>query len=429
MVLRHWEHSGHSNFFTDCHGGTMFTKMSASSYRISDFRFSWENPFIFWDFDEDRISEMALRMLDIPHTRKDKNSSEYFKGIAEDDDIVYSEKINYVAMSWDLDNDNGQGNECDFDFSLCYEGEGFNYSDQVNNFKSLRGLPDADTLIYDAKWRQLTQLIFPTRETALDLTFNRGKWNKVRFVFDDEDDCNRWERVELYDPGEIFVTGKNKGGLDNNGQADIVGDRGEFDMDFSGEGNFYIAAFDGKIHLFGAEWGAWRIDQTAYSFQDFGGLYDLWSHDRIQLPPIKFATVKYSDSNANGFFDLIEYDLNGDTIFDEKISLDLLGIDDTQQVISTEGMTYSDFQNLFKLITEKNWERAQFAITLAEKRGLSSCWYASWKNPRSLHEKYDYAFWINFYIYKDLRYWAKTNTSKVKYVESIKHIIPATGVY
>lgn len=420
MNMRPWEHSGHSNFFTDYHGNTMFTKMSISSFRVSDFRFSWENPFIFWDYDKDGLSEMALRMLDIPHFRPGNNDDSLFLKADDKIDVLYSKKISYVAIAYDLDNDNGQGNEFDFDMSLCFEGDGFDYSDQVNKYKSLRGLPDADTFLYDPSWRQLTEMVFPNRQTALDLTFNRGKWNHCRFVFDEDDDCNRWERVELYDPKNIFISGSGKGGLDNNPQADAAGDRGEFDMDFSGKGNLYIGGFDNRIHLLGAEWGAWRIDQTAFSFQGFGGLYDLWSPSRIQLKPGEFGTVKYADTDNNGFFDLIQYDLDGDTIFEESVSLKELNIDDRQQVIQTSGMSYPDFQSLFKNITEKNWERALQSIAVAKKNGLSTDWYAFWKSPRTLWEKYDYANWLNFYVYNDLRQLSKLKHDR-KLSDKIDH--------
>lgn len=408
LVMRPWEHNGHSNFFTDYHGNNLFTKMSYSSFRISDFRFSWENPFIFWDYDNDGMSEMALRMIDLPKFRNQTKTDTLFRNTDDKLDVKFSEKINYVAIAYDLDNDNGQGNEFDFDMSLCFEGEGFSYSDQINKYKSLRGLPDADKLLFDPSWRQLKELVFPNRKTALDLTFNRGKWNKCRFVFDEDDDCNRWERVEFYEPKKLFVAGATKGGLDNNPQADVIGDRGEFDMDFSGKGNLYVGVFDGRIHLNGAEWGAWRIDQTALSFQGFGGLYDHWAGSRIEREPRKFGTVKYSDTDNNGFFDLIRYDLDGDTIFEESVSLKALNIDDKQPIISTAGLKYADFQHIFKKLTENNWARAQQAIEIAQKYGTTTDWYNFWKNPRTLHEKYDYAYWLNFYIYQDLRQLAKS---------------------
>lgn len=403
LIMRPWEHNGHSNFFTDYHGNTLFTKMSYSSFYISDFRFSWENPFIFWDFDKDGMSEMSLRMLDIPVFRNKDTEDKQFKNIDKNTDVLFSKKINYVALSYDLDNDNGQGNEFDFDMSLCFEGDGFDYQDQVNKYKSLRGLPEADTLLFDSKWRQLKEVVFPNRKNALDLTFNRGKWNKCRFVFDEDDDCNRWERVEFYEPKDLFTIGVRKGGLDNNEQSDAIGDRGEFDLDFSGKGNLYIGGFDNKIHLNGAEWGAWRIDQTALYFQGMGGLYDLWRPDRLQKISESFGAIKYTDTDNNGFFDTIEYDLNGDTVFEETVSLRELNIDDRQNIISTSKMSYTDFNKLFIEITNKNWSRAQEAIQIAKQFGLSTDWYNFWKNPRTIWEKYDYAYWLNFYIYNDLR--------------------------
>ncbi|MFQ6927807.1 MAG: hypothetical protein ACLRS8_06770 [Parabacteroides merdae] len=63
------------------------------------------------------------------------------------------------------------------------------------------------------------------------MTFKEGKWDKVWFTYDEDDDCNRWERVELYQPRDPFKVGKNQGGIDNNGQADPAGDRGEWDED------------------------------------------------------------------------------------------------------------------------------------------------------------------------------------------------------
>jgi len=306
-----------------------------------------------------------------------------------------------------LDNDNGQGNEFDFDMSLRLKGPGFDYSDQVHPYKSLRGLPEANKFFYDARWRQIEELIYPDRKTAWDLIFNKGQWTDCCLVFDEDDDCNRWERVEFYDPKDLYLFGRNKGGLDNNAQADEMGDRGEWDADFSGRAQLYIGTFDDRIHLFGAEWGAWRIDQTAFSFQEFGGIYDRWKGSRIQLEPEKFAVVKYTDTDLNGFIDLIEYDLDGDKIMEDKISLKELEIDDKCELIQTSGMNYTDFQNLFTRITEKIWNRAMEAILIARDYQINPDWYSFYMSPRTKQEKYDYGYWLNFYIYQDLRFMAK----------------------
>jgi hypothetical protein len=407
--MKAWEHNGHSNFFEDYHGNTLFLKMHASTFRISDLRFSWENPFLFYDTDDDGLSEWTIRLVDTPHFRPKTDESAEFSKVNPEFDVIYSEKIDWVGISWDLDNDNGQGNEFDFDMSLRFTGPGFGYADQVHKFKTLRGLQEANRLMYDSRWRKMDELIYPDHQSAWPLVFEKGEWTECRLVFDEDDDCNRWERVEFYDPRNLFKSGQNGGGLDHNGQADTAGDRGEFDLDSSGEGKLYIGSFDGRIHLYGAEWGAWRIDQTAISFQGFGGLYDRWKGGRIQRNPEKFATVKYTDTDLNGFIDQLEYDLDGDTIFEEKVSLKELEIPDAASVINTSKMNYHDFQELFRSVAEKQFARAQHVITIAKNLDINPVWYAFWMNPRTLYEKYEYGYWLNFYLYNDIRQWASVN--------------------
>ncbi|MRX76944.1 hypothetical protein GJU39_12690 [Pedobacter petrophilus] len=400
-----WEHNGQANFFEDYHGNTSFIKTHASSFRIEDLKFGWENPFLFYDNDGDHLSEMAIRFLNTPTFRPADNLNPLFNNINKEYDLHFNGLMDYVGITWDLDNDNGPGNEFDFDMSLLLKGKGFDYSKQINRFKTLKGIgKQADFLFYDKRWRALDELIFPNRENAWDLTFKKGDWNYCSLVFDEDDDCNRWERVEFYEPKDLFKMGKSNGGLDNNPQADVIGDRGEFDTDFSGKGKLYVGAFDGKIHLNGAEWGAWRVDQLANSFQGYGGLYDRWKgKGRMQTEPDKFALLKYEDTDNNGFFDKILYDLDGDKIFEDSVSFTKLGIDDRQATMESESFTLKNGQEIFKTITENNWKRAQEAIALSEKIGLSTHWYSFYKSPLSLHQKYEYAYWLNFYIYKDMR--------------------------
>ncbi len=415
VVLRCWEHNGHSNFFQDYHGNTLFLKMHASSFRIADTRYNWENPFIFYDYDNDNLSEMAIRMLDIPYfrPRPGKDPNKRFDSVDKEIDVIFSKKITWVSIAWDMDNDNGQGNEFDLDMTLHFRGEGFDYSDQVHKFNNLRGLPAADKYLYDPRWRQMTELIYPDEKVSYDMTFQKGKWDQCWFIFDEDDDCNRWERVELYQPLDLFKTGSKQGGLDNNQQSDAIGDRGEFDLDNSGKGKLYISPIDGRIHLYGAEWGAWRIDQKAAYFQGYGGLYPpMKEKKRLYPDPDSWATVKYSDIDNNGFFDLIEYDLDGDTIFEEKISLIELGIDDKGPVFDPATMKYADFNQLFKTVTDSIWQRAQDALSVAKEMKLNSSWYAFWKQPHTQFEKYSYGYWLNFYIYKDLQHLARINKDK-----------------
>lgn len=410
IALCNWYHNGFSNFYTDYHGNTLFLKMHASSFHIDDLRYSWENPFLFYDKDGDRLTEMTVRLLDNPKFRpKQADKADSRNGIEPKREVLFSKKITYAAFSYDVDNDNGAGNEFDLDMSLRFTGKGFDYSDQVHKLGKIKRLKQADKLIYDARWRNIEELIYPNQDNAQELVFTRGEWNSCWFVFDEDDDCNRWERVEFYEPRDISKIGRGKGGLDNNAQSDAVGDRGEWDMDCSGKGNLYIAPFDGRIHLYGAEWGAWRIDQNAHYYQGYGGLYPPIQHVRLQDEPDSWATIRYKDTDNNGFFDLIEYDLDGDFIFETQVSLKELGIDDKAPIYDISKMSYDDVRNLFNTATDKIWNTSQQAIAVAQKMGISTAWYAFYKHPRSLFERYQYGYWLNFYIYKDLRHWGTLN--------------------
>ena len=318
-----WSHIGHANFFSDYHGNNLFLKMHGSPYHIDNISYNWENPFIFYDYDNDGLTEFTIRLVDTPNFRPKNGYSGIFDDIDDKYEISFTKKIDWVAFSWDLDNDNTYGKEFDFDMSVHFRGEGFDYSDQKHTFNSLKGLESANKLLWDDSWRKNVELIYADQNAAFDLVFGRGnnKYNESWFVFDEDDDCNRWERVEFYEPKDLYTIGLRKGGIDNNAQSDAIGDRGEWDLDNSGNGNLYISKFDGRIHLYGAEWGCWRIDQTAYCYQGFGGLYDKWAFHRMTEEPEIFGLVKYTDTDKNGFIDLIEYDLDGNQDFEEKVSL------------------------------------------------------------------------------------------------------------
>lgn len=249
--LRAWLHNGEADFFKDYHGRSAFMKMHSSPEKINDTRLNWENPFLFYD-DKDGLTEMAIRLVDSP------------EGIAGSENVKdvtrFSGTIDWVSIALDMDNDNSAGHEFDFDMTLSFRGEGSDYMNQKHPFKNMRGLPEADQYFLDSRWRQMNEPIYPDHEAAWDLIFKKGKWKEIYFVWDEDDDCLRWERVELYEPKNPFFIGQDKDGIDNHRQSDALGDRGEWDLNNSGKGNLYIGKFDNKLHLYGAEWGCWRID-------------------------------------------------------------------------------------------------------------------------------------------------------------------------
>ncbi len=408
LTIQAWEHSGHANFYKDYQGNSTFLKMHASSFRINDLRYNWENPFIFYDDDKDGLSDWAIRLVDTPVFRDKEDANELgFDNIDTAYDVRFTKKINYAALTWDLDKDNSAGNEFDFDMSMLFRGNGFTYEHDKYELKNWKGLLQADTFLFDTRWRNLDHLFFPNRYIAYSSVLKKGDWQETRLVFDEDDDCNRWERVEFYDPKDLFISGTEKGGLDHNKQADVAGDRGEFDLDNSGKGQLYIGSWDSKIHLYGAEWGAWRIDQLAYAFQGFGGNYERWGRERLERGLSVFPTVYYRDTDLNGFFDFIAYDLNGDRIFEDSVSFIKLGIDDKASLINISTFKYTDFQKLFETAAMKSWEQSQKALKVAKACGIDTYWYNFYTFPKSLHQRYEFGYWLSFYLYQDLRHQAK----------------------
>lgn len=403
--LRCWLHSGQADFYTDYHGNSTFLKVHATPERMNDLRLSWENPFLFYDYDNDGLTELSVRILD----------SRYNMIKQPDGATRFSQQVHYAALSYDLDNDNTPENPLDMDISILYMGSGTNYMEYSHTYPAMRGLPEADRYFLAPEWRQSSELIFPDREQVFDFIFDKGEWSRVWFIFDEDDDCKRWERVELYNPLDLYNIGEGNGGLDTNRQSDVVGDRGEWDEDNSGGGALYIGAFDGRLHLHGAEWGAWRIDQRGEYYQGMGGLYDVYGPERQQRIPERIPVVKYVDSDDNGFFDTFYYDIDGDRCFEDSVSLHKLGVDDRCQLYHVSDMEYSDVTSLFEQVATSMWQRAKNVLEVSHRLGLDSSWYAHLKMPKSLRQQYDYGYWLTFYLYRDIVDWAiRQNDTSLK---------------
>ena len=391
--LRCWDKNGVCDFYEDYSGQTMFMKIHTSTYDIKDLRLNWENPFLFYDEDGDGLTEMAIRFVDSPKIKdRSKPSNSYVNRQLEG-------RIDWVSMAVDLDNDNGPGNEFDFDFTIGFQGKGFDYTDQVHKVNNLRGMPEADKFFMDPRYRQLTEFLYPDHKSAKEMIFKRGEWSRVNFVYDEDDDCGRWERVEFYDPLDPFKIGWKNGGIDNNKQSDAAGDRGEWDMDNSGKGKLYVGKFDGRLHLYGAEWGCWRIDQNANYYQ---GWDRMWMG--MDRQPGKFGTVKYTDKDDNGFFDYIEYDLDGDKKFEMTIDLKALGLDDRCELIDISTFKYKDYTSMMKKMSKSMWKNAMTAVQVAHKYNVQTLWYAKLMQALSVRRQYNNGYWLQFYIYKDLEH-------------------------
>ena len=118
--------------------------------------------------------------------------------------------------------------------------------------------------------------------------------------------------------------------------------------------------------------------------------------------PKSYATVLYSDRDNNGFFDHIEYDLDGDMEMETVIDFKNLGIDDTCELIDISKFSYNDYVALGKQVSEGIWKNAAQALQVARQYGINSLWYAKWMHASTTREKYNSGYWLQFYLYKDL---------------------------
>ena len=269
-----WGYTGTTDWLPDYNGNAVFLKIHRPPQSLPDPRLNWENPFAFFDFDNDGASEMAIRWLD-PVPALDKGVTK-LAGV-----------INEAFATFDIDNDSTKGNETDYDMSLRgHGGPGIPYRSFVHKYPALKGNPKFDQCFQWNNWRQIDELMYMPHEKSYDSFFTAG-WATMYFVFDEDDDDHRWERVEMYYPMHGFggpkeidlystkrwrrnnyaeqdmVAADEKPGINGHPQADSLGDRGEFDEDNSGGGKLYVGVFDRKLHLAGAEWGAWTVDKNA----------------------------------------------------------------------------------------------------------------------------------------------------------------------
>ena len=418
-----WGYTGTTDWLPDYNGNAVFLKIHRPPQSLPDPRLNWENPFAFFDFDNDGASEMAIRWLD-PVPALDKGVTN-LAGI-----------INEAFATFDIDNDSTKGNETDYDMSLRgHGGPGISYRSFAHKYPALKGNPKFDRCFQWNKWRQIDELMYMPHETSYDSFFKAG-WATMYFVFDEDDDDHRWERVEMYYPMHGFggpkeidlystkkwrrnnyaelamVSEGERPGLSGHPQADSLGDRGEFDEDNSGGGKLYVGVFDRKLHLAGAEWGAWTVDKNA----EFHGGNKTPSPK--PLAQRVEEVVKYTDTDKNGFLDTIEYDYDGDRTVDLRVSLlDYRSASnphpDVTPLIDTHKEGWKGLNALFAKIANQSFQEAHTVYRAAWRRGLTTPEIDKLAFASAIGERHDHGYWLKEKIFREIRARVK-NTSLEK---------------
>jgi len=408
-----WGYTGTADWLPDYNGDAVFLKVHRPPQSLPDPRLNWENPFAFYDFDGDGVSEMAMRWLDpVPPLEKDITK---LSGI-----------LSEAFATFDLDNDSTKGNETDYDLSLRGAGgPGVPYRSFVHKYPALKGNPKFDGCFQWNNWRHIDELMYMPHARSYDAFFKAG-WTSLYLVFDEDDDDHRWERVEMYYPmhgfggpreidlystmrwrrgnyAELDMVGPaERPGIAGHPQADSLGDRGEFDEDNSGGGKLYVGVFDRKLHLAGAEWGAWLVDKIA----EF--------HGGTKTPSPKpralhvGEVVKYTDTDNNGFLDTVEYDYEGDRKIDLRVSLlDYRSSSkphpDIATLVDTHKQGWKGLHELFTLIANQSFQEGLTVYRAAWRRGLTTPEIDKLASASSVGERYDHGYWLKEKVFRQLR--------------------------
>jgi hypothetical protein len=408
-----WGYTGTTDWLPDYNGNSIFLKVHRPPQSLPDPSLNWENPFAFFDYDGDGVSEMAMRWLDpVPALDKDQTK---LSGV-----------LSEAFVTFDLDNDSTKGNETDYDMSLRGAGgPGIPYQTFVHKFPALRGNPKFDQCFQWNNWRRIDELKYMPHEKSYDSFFTAG-FKTIYFVFDEDDDDHRWERVEMYYPMHGFggpkdidiystkrwrqgnyaqqamVAEGEKPGLDGHPQSDSLGDRGEFDEDNSGGGKLYVGVFDRKLHLAGAEWGAWTVDKNA---EYHGGVK---TPSPKPLAPAVEEVVKYTDTDNNGFLDTVEYDYDGDRKVDFKFSLlDYKGAaqphPDVVALIDTHKEGWKGLSSIFTSISNQSFQEALTVYRAAWRRGLTTPEIDKLASAGAIGERYDHGYWLKEKVFRQIR--------------------------
>ncbi|HEO72026.1 MAG TPA: DUF4861 domain-containing protein, partial [Candidatus Hydrogenedentes bacterium] len=235
-----------------------------SAFSIGEHTERWEpafeNPFVFYDHDNDGVTEEVIRI----------------EGRAE---YVYN-----LRYSFDADNDATPDSPRDFDVSLnAHAPKDFTFDLALADYRELRGIPTGPFLAYEnvpafslgAPWERL-MLCWDENDLNIDARSYTGE----RFA----DPQERWEGV-IAKGNDLF---KQIGGPD----CGDFNKRYEVALEPPESIRLYFTPTDQRLHLYGAEhmWLAVDID------------YD-------RMPDMRYD---YIDNDGDGYIDTWRFDADGD---------------------------------------------------------------------------------------------------------------------
>jgi len=380
-------YTGTGNYIHGVHGNGLFLNGRFGPQWGGDIRLSWENPIAFYDFDDDGCTDLVIRAADAPVP--------WHKW--QDPDRPVDGRLEEFEVAFDLDRAGGPETPSHLDMQItftAYERGGLPYKGYEQEVPGLGGLPEADFLFAATpQMRHETRRCFLPYFDGYKIGTEYDDWEAVWLLFDEDNDDNRWE--EMFSPYEddwhVF--------------ADHIGDRVEHDRANRGKGRLYVAPFDGKIHLYGAEDGEWRVDYYGL----YKGAVDRKDTAEGPMPPegLRYPLIRYADTDGDGFFDRIEYltaefgreettakvqrvvslgELADGEPFPDGLPIVEIRVDEpltgqkledwdgkpVRNIRTAARTAYERLCELFRRTTEESWSRARALYEAARRRGWNT---------------------------------------------------------
>src|SRR5262249_18750500 len=167
-------------------------------------------------------------------------------------------------------------------------------------------------------------------------------------------------------------------------------------------GKLYVGKWDHKLHLYGAERGAWLVD---YGGKYWGaGPVVVGGSSKENAPKVE-EVVQYRDTDNNGFIDEITYDYDGDKTVDLKISLfdfkdEAHPHPDEVAVLNPANLKWQGLHETFNKISEDSFQQGLQLYRAAWKAALTTPELDDLAIASSTAEKYDHGYWLKEKIFR-----------------------------
>ena len=118
--------------------------------------------------------------------------------------------------------------------------------------------------------------------------------------------------------------------------------------------------------------------------------------------------VQYRDTDGNGFFDVVEYDYEGDRKVDLKVALlDYASAanphPDVVPLIDTHAAGWSGLHDAFTTMANDGWREALDVYRAAWRRGLTDPELDRLANAASVADRYESGYWLKEKVFRTLR--------------------------